>query len=171
MSSKFIFCLLLVGGLLLLVCTGSHTLIQGETMEEISYRPIGIIHSPFKETKGTPIQPAGAQGIAATIELKPEYVDGLKDLEGFSHIFLIYHFHLSQGYSLKVKPFLDKYMRGLFATRAPKRPNAIGVSVVRLVGIKGCTLQIEDVDIVDGTPLLDIKPYLPPSHQIPAHKV
>lgn len=130
-------------------------------MEEINYRPIGIIHSPFKKTEGMPIQPAGAQGIAATVELEPEYADGLKDLEGFSHIFLIYHFHLSQGYSLTVKPFLDTSLRGLFATRAPKRPNAIGISVVRLVEIKGCTLHIEDVDIVEGTPLLDIKPYVP----------
>lgn len=143
-----------------IVCRGSHTLIRGETMEEISYRPIGVIHTPFKKTEGMPIQPAGARGIAATVELKPEYGDGLKDLEGFSHIFLIYHFHLSRGYSLKVKPFLDNSMRGLFATRAPKRPNAIGISVVRLVEIRDCTLHIEDVDIVDSTPLLDIKPYV-----------
>jgi tRNA-Thr(GGU) m(6)t(6)A37 methyltransferase TsaA len=108
-----------------------------------------------------PIQPAGARGVAGTVEVLPEYCDGLKDLEGFSHIFLIYHFHLSQGYSLRVKPFLDDSMRGVFATRAPKRPNAIGISVVRLVEIKGCTLRIEDVDIAEGTPLLDIKPYVP----------
>ena len=108
-----------------------------------------------------PIQPAGARGVAGTVEVLPEYCDGLKDLEGFSHIFLIYHFHLSQGYSLRVKPFLDDSMRGVFATRAPKRPNAIGISVVRLVEIEGCTLCIEDVDIAEGTPLLDIKPYVP----------
>ena len=108
-----------------------------------------------------PIQPAGARGVAGTVEVLPEYCDGLKDLEGFSHIFLIYHFHLSQGYSLRVKPFLDDSMRGVFATRAPKRPNAIGISVVRLVETEGCTLRIEDVDIAEGTPLLDIKPYVP----------
>ena len=130
-------------------------------MQEIRYRPIGVIHSPFKETKGMPIQPAGARGVAGTIEVIPEYGDGLKDLEGFSHIFLLYHFHLSQGYSLMVKPYLDDSLRGVFATRAPRRPNAIGISVVRLVGIEGCTLHIEDLDIADSTPLLDIKPYVP----------
>ena len=130
-------------------------------MQEIIYRPIGVIHSPFKETKGMPIQSAGARGVAGTVEVIPECGDGLKDLEGFSHIFLLYHFHLSQGYSLRVKPYLDDSLRGVFATRAPRRPNAIGMSVVRLVGIEGCTLHIEDVDIVDSTPLLDIKPYVP----------
>ena len=129
-------------------------------MQEIRYRPIGVIHSPFKETKGMPIQPAGARGVAGTVEVIPECSDGLKDLDGFSHIFLLYHFHLSQGYSLMVKPYLDDSMRGVFATRAPRRPNAIGISVVRLVGIDGCTLHIEDVDIADSTPLLDIKPYV-----------
>jgi tRNA-Thr(GGU) m(6)t(6)A37 methyltransferase TsaA len=130
-------------------------------MQEIIYRPIGVIHSPFKETKGMPIQSAGARGVAGTVEVIPECGDGLKDLEGFSHIFLLYHFHLSQGYLLRVKPYLDDSLRGVFATRAPRRPNAIGMSVVRLVGIEGCTLHIEDVDIVDSTPLLDIKPYVP----------
>ena len=130
-------------------------------MQEIRYRPIGVIHSPFKETKGMPIQPAGARGVAGTVEVIPECGDGLKDLDGFSHIFLLYHFHLSQGYSLMVKPYLDDSMRGVFATRAPRRPNAIGISVVRLVGIEGCTLHIEDVDIADSTPLLDIKPFVP----------
>lgn len=91
----------------------------------------------------------------------PEFARGLQDLDGFSHIILIYHFHLSKGYSLTVKPFLDDIPRGVFATRAPKRPNSIGMSVVRLVRVEGSTLYIEDVDIVDSTPLLDIKPYVP----------
>jgi tRNA-Thr(GGU) m(6)t(6)A37 methyltransferase TsaA len=130
-------------------------------MEEIRYRPIGIIRSPYKETEGTPIQPTGAKAVGGTVELLPDCVEGLKDLDGFSHIILIYHFHLSKGYSLTVKPFLDDTPRGLFSTRAPKRPNAIGLSVVRLVKIEGATLYIEDVDIVDSTPLLDIKPYVP----------
>ena len=129
-------------------------------MQEIRYRPIGVIHSPFKETKGMPIQPAGARGWERTPAVISECGDGLKDLDGFSHIFLLYHFHLSQGYSLMVKPYLDDSMRGVFATRAPRRPNAIGISVVRLVGIEGCTLHIDEVDIVDSTPLLDIKPYV-----------
>jgi tRNA-Thr(GGU) m(6)t(6)A37 methyltransferase TsaA len=130
-------------------------------MKKIVYQPIGTIHSPFQTIQGMPIQPAGAKGIAGTIEIKQEYVDGLQDIEGFSHIILIYHFHLSKGYSLKVKPFLDENLRGVFATRAPRRPNSIGISVVKLVRVKGTILHIEDIDIVDGTPLLDIKPYVP----------
>ena len=130
-------------------------------MKEISYRPIGIIRSPYKETKGTPIQTTGARGVSGRVELLPDYAEGLKDLGGFSHIILLYHFHLSKGYSLRVKPFLDDTPRGVFSTRAPKRPNAIGLSVVRLVKIEGTTLYIEDVDTVDSTPLLDIKPYVP----------
>ena len=108
-----------------------------------------------------PIQPVGARGVSGTIELRPEYKDGLKDLDGFSHIILIYHFHLSEGYSLQVKPFLDDTPRGIFAIRAPKRPNSVGISVVRLDKIDGATLHISNVDIVDGTPLLDIKPCVP----------
>ena len=130
-------------------------------MQEVRFRPIGVIHSPFKETKGMPIQPTGARGAAGTVEVIPEYGDGLKDLEGFSHIFLLYHFHLSQGYSLMVKPYLDDSLRGVLATRAPRRPSAIRISVVRLVGIERCTLRIEDPNIADSTPLLDIKPYVP----------
>jgi len=130
-------------------------------MEQITYRPIGVIHSPFKQAEGTPIQPSGAQGVAGTVELEREFSVGLKDLDGFSHIVLVYHFHLSSGYLLEVIPFLDDSLRGIFATRAPKRPNSIGISVVRLTGIEGSTLDIQDVDIVDGTPLLDIKPYVP----------
>jgi tRNA-Thr(GGU) m(6)t(6)A37 methyltransferase TsaA len=131
------------------------------TIKGITYKPIGTIHSPFKEIEGTPIQPTGAKGIAGTVEIDPEYSDGLKDIEGFSHIILIYHFHLSEGYLLKVKPFLDDNLHGVFTTRAPRRPNPIGMSVVKLISVDDCILHIEDVDIVDGTPLLDIKPYVP----------
>ncbi len=130
-------------------------------MNEISYKPIGIIHSPFKEPRGTPIQPAGAQDIEGTVEIASEYAEGLKDIEGFSHIILIYHFHLAEGYLLKIKPYMDDKSRGVFATRAPSRPNPIGISIVRLVKLDENILYIRDVDIVDGTPLLDIKPYVP----------
>lgn len=130
-------------------------------MKKITYKPIGVIHSPFKEPKGTPIQPEGAKGIDGTVEVFPEYAEGLKDVEGFSHIILIYHFHLSKGASLKAKPFMDSEPRGVFAMRGPSRPNPIGMSVVRLVRIEKSILHIQDVDIVDGTPLLDIKPYVP----------
>ena len=130
-------------------------------MREFNYRPIGVIHSPFKEAKGTPIQPIGAEGVDGTIEVDPEYCAGLKDIDGFSHLILLYHFHLTGGYSLEVRPYLDTATHGVFSTRIPGRPNPIGLSVVRLVKVENCTLHIQDVDIVDGTPLLDIKPYVP----------
>ena len=126
----------------------------------IPYKPIGIIHSPFKEPKGTPIQPRKSGGVGGSVEVFPEYKDGLSDLDGFSHIILIYHMHLVNKFSLKVVPFLDDVMRGLFATRAPWRPNPIGMSVVRLEKIEGNTLFISELDMIDGTPLLDIKPYV-----------
>ena len=130
-------------------------------MTEIRYKPIGIIHSPFKEPHGTPIQTASARDIDGTVDIFPEYVEGLKDIKGFSHILLIYLFHLSKGWTLKVKPYMDNELRGVFATRAPARPNPIGISIVRLVRVEGEKLYIRDVDMVDGTPLLDIKPYVP----------
>jgi len=130
-------------------------------MDPLLCRPIGIIHTPFKELENMPIQPSGAAGIRGTVDLFPEFAEGLKDLDGFSHVILLYHFHESRGYKLIVTPFLDSEPRGLFATRAPKRPNPIGLSTVRLVQIRGCSLDIENVDILDGTPLLDIKPYVP----------
>jgi len=126
---------------------------------KIEFEPIGTVHSPFKETYGVPIQPAGARGIRGTVEVFEEFKAGLKDLDGFSHIVLIYFFHLSRGFDLEV--FMDTELRGVFATRAPKRPNPIGLSIVRLIGIDDRILEIEGVDIVDGTPILDIKPYVP----------
>ena len=127
----------------------------------IELKPIGIIHTLFTKPEGMPIQPTGAAGIRGTIELFDEYHAGLKDLEGFSHIILLYHFHRSQGFNLQVVPFMDSELRGLFATRAPKRPNPIGISVVQLDKIENGVLHIQNVDIMDGTPLLDIKPYVP----------
>ncbi|MCP8323786.1 MAG: tRNA (N6-threonylcarbamoyladenosine(37)-N6)-methyltransferase TrmO [Candidatus Methylarchaceae archaeon HK02M2] len=130
-------------------------------MNEIKYRPIGIIYSPYKEPRGIPIQPTAAQDIEGTIEIFPEYTEGLKDIEGFSHIILIYHLHLSKDFSLKVKPHMDDNLRGVFATRSPSRPNPIGISIVRLNKVDRNILYIRNIDIVNGTPLLDIKPYVP----------
>ena len=130
-------------------------------MSEVRYKPIGIVHSPFKKPQNVPIQAAAAKGIKGSVELDREYVKGLKDLEGFSHIILICHFHRSKPYSLLVKPYLDENLRGLFSTRAPSRPNPIGLSIVRLTKIEDNILYIQDVDIIDGTPVLDIKPYVP----------
>lgn len=126
----------------------------------VSYEPIGVIHTPFTEPRGMPIQPSRGRDVRGTVELRHEYVEALQDLEGFSHIILLYHLHRSSGFSLKVVPFLDDTPRGLFATRAPRRPNPIGLSVVRLLGIDGNRLEVCDLDILDRTPLLDIKPYV-----------
>ncbi|HID74059.1 MAG TPA: tRNA (N6-threonylcarbamoyladenosine(37)-N6)-methyltransferase TrmO [Thermoplasmata archaeon] len=140
-------------------------------MNGIRYEPIGVIRSPFREIRGTPIQPAAAEGIDGTVEVFPEYAGGLADLEGFSHVILIYDFHLVRGPAnaggpyprppLTVRPFMDDRSHGVFATRAPRRPNPIGISVVRLLGIDGNVLRVRDIDIVNGTPLLDLKPYVP----------
>jgi len=138
---------------------------------EINYRPIGMIHSPFADLEGMPIQPTGASGIRGTVEVFPEFAEGLKDLDGFSHIILLYHFHRVQGANLVVTPFMDSQPHGVFATRAPKRPNPIGLSIVRLLGIEQNILRIENVDILDGTPLLDIKPYVPEFDQPPADRM
>jgi tRNA-Thr(GGU) m(6)t(6)A37 methyltransferase TsaA len=135
-----------------------------------TYRPIGIIRSPFRDPAGMPIQPVGARGVPGRVEVFEEYRAGLADLEGFSRIILLYPFHHSQGYSLVVAPFLDTRPRGLFATRAPRRPNAIGLSIVRLTGVMEGELAIEDVDILDGTPLLDIKPYVPAFDSYPGER-
>jgi tRNA-Thr(GGU) m(6)t(6)A37 methyltransferase TsaA len=130
-------------------------------MMQIRYKPIGIIHTPFRLPEGTPIQPAAAQGVVGRVEMDSGVVDGLKDLDGFSHVILIYHFHKAKAAHLRARPYMDDVERGVFATRSPARPNAIGISVVRLLGIEGNVLIVENVDIVDGTPLLDIKPYVP----------
>lgn len=131
------------------------------TRQPIEYTPIGVIHTPFQHPEGMPIQPSGAAGVRGSVDLDPRYADGLKDLDGFSHLILIYHCHRSEGYDLVVTPFLDQQAHGVFATRAPRRPNPIGLSTVRLLEIRENRLHIENVDMLDGTPLLDIKPAVP----------
>ena len=126
---------------------------------EFIMRPIGVIHSPFREKEQTPIQPSRSQA-KGRVEVYPEFAAGLEDIEGFSHIILLYMFHQSSGFTLRVKPFLDDQQHGLFATRYPKRPNPIGISVVRLARRDENILEIGGVDVLDGTPLLDIKPYV-----------
>lgn len=126
-----------------------------------NFQPIGIIRTPFKTLTEMPIQPAGGQGITGEVEIFAEYQEGLKDLDGFSHLILIYQFHASTGFKLQVVPYMDTVKRGLFSTRAPKRPNPIGLSVVQLKSIENNILKIEDIDILNETPLLDIKPYVP----------
>ena len=135
-------------------------------LNQISFTPIGIIHTPFTKLEGMPIQPSAGKGIKGHILLNESYLEGLADLDGFSHIWLLYHLHLSDTHSLKVVPFLDDQLRGVFSTRAPKRPNSIGLSVVKLNKIVVNRLEIENVDIIDGSPLLDIKPYVPDMDEV-----
>jgi tRNA-Thr(GGU) m(6)t(6)A37 methyltransferase TsaA len=127
---------------------------------ELICRPIGIIHSPFRERGGMPIQ-AALSDAEGTVEVYPDYAAGLADVEGFSHLTLVYWFHLSDGYRLSVRPFLDQVQRGLFATRFPGRPNPIGISTVELLAREGNRLLVRGVDVLDGTPLLDLKPFVP----------
>jgi len=127
---------------------------------EFVMHPIGVIHSPYTDKSKTPIQPSRSNA-KGTIEIYSDFVEGLADVEGFSHIILLYVFHRSSEYELQVKPFLDNQLRGLFATRHPCRPNPIGMSTVRLLNCQSNILEIEGVDVLDNTPLLDIKPYVP----------
>mgnify|MGYP003732001329 CR=1 FL=1 len=128
-------------------------------MKKIYYSPIGIIHSNHTELNKIPIQPVYARGCKGWLEIFPEFAKGLKNIEGFSHIYLIYHLHCAQKSQLIVKPFLQNKKHGIFATRAPCRPNPIGLSIVKLLSHKGNILEVDKIDVLDGTPLLDIKPY------------
>lgn len=130
------------------------------TLSPVTLSPIGVIHSPHTRDKETPIQPVYAEGIEGIVEVFAEYAEGLRDIEGFSHIYLIYHFHRAKPIRLIIKPYLEDVFHGVFATRTPHRPNPIGLSVVRLIKREGNILHIADVDVLDGTPLLDIKPYI-----------
>lgn len=131
-------------------------------MKSINYAPIGIIHSPLKQSAGSPIQAATSGGIKGRLEIFPRFLRGLNGLSDFSHLILIYDFHLSKRPSMTVRPYLDsKHDHGVFSTRSPSRPNSIGISVVRVRGIRGNNIFVQDVDVIDGTPLLDIKPYVP----------
>ncbi len=130
-------------------------------MAAIVMNPIGTICTPYRTVEEMPIQPIGAAAAQGKIVLEAAYAEGLDDIEGFSHLILIYQFHRAKGFDLKVKPFLDDQVHGLFATRAPRRPNPIGLSVVPLLRREGNLLWVGAIDVLDGTPLLDIKPFVP----------
>jgi len=134
---------------------------DNENHAELAFRPIGYVRSSYTDPKKTPVQPVYTDGTQARVEVLPEYEAGLRDLEHFSHIYLIYHFHRARPTQLTLKPYLEDTEHGIFATRAPHRPNPIGFSLVRLVERQDNILIVEDVDILDGTPLLDIKPFIP----------
>jgi tRNA-Thr(GGU) m(6)t(6)A37 methyltransferase TsaA len=145
--------------------SGSHGVAGDErqtgTESAITYHPIGVLHSEHRVPAQTPIQPVYAVGCQGRAEVFPEFAAGLADLEGFSHVYIIYHLHQARTPKLKVKPFLQDVERGVFATRAPSRPNPIGISVVELIRREGNVLFFGGVDVLDGTPLLDVKPYVP----------
>ncbi len=129
-------------------------------LPHIEFQQIGVIHSPFTALENMPIQPCGAPDAEGRVVVDPRFVEGLSDLEGFSHIYLLYEFHQAGAKKLTVTPFLDPHPRGVFATRAPVRPNPVGLSVVELLSVDGNVLTVRGIDILDGTPLLDVKPYV-----------
>ncbi|MEF8915880.1 tRNA (N6-threonylcarbamoyladenosine(37)-N6)-methyltransferase TrmO [Natronomonas sp.] len=130
--------------------------------DHLGYEPIGVIRTAFESPEGMPIQPVGDAAVEGTVELEEAYADGLRDLDGFTHCILLYHFHASDdAASMEVEPFLNDEKRGVFATRAPQRPNPIGLSVVEIESITDQTVTVNGIDVVDQTPLLDIKPFVP----------
>ena len=141
---------------------------DGCLMEQVTFSPVGVVLSPHKSLAGMPVQPPAAVGCTGEIHLLPEFSEGLLDIEGFSHLMVFYHLHKSAGPLLSATPFLDTKPHGVFATRIPRRPNPLGFSVVRLLSREGAVLHISNVDILDGTPVLDIKPYVPEFDAYPA---
>ena len=134
-------------------------------------RPIGVIRTPFRRAAGTPVQSSVSLGAEGRVELFPGFEEGLRDIEGFDRVWLLYSFDRASESQLVVRPYLDPVERGIFATRSPARPNYLGMSPVRLLGVHGATLLVSDVDMLDGTPLLDIKPYVPAFDHFPVERV
>jgi tRNA-Thr(GGU) m(6)t(6)A37 methyltransferase TsaA len=129
-------------------------------MKSIFMKALGTIHTPFDKLEDMPIQPKGAAEVIGTIELEEQYTEGLADLNGFSHIYLLYEFHMAQRTALTVTPFMDTTPRGVFATRSPLRPNHLGISIVKLIGVEKNIVTVQGIDILNGSPLIDIKPYI-----------
>lgn len=127
----------------------------------MTLEPIGTIHTPYTNLEEMPIQPSGAADTLGTLIIDPAYKEGLKDLDGFSHVYVLYHFHKATRSELLVTPFMDTEVRGVFATRSPLRPSHIGMSVTQIVSVKDNIVTLKGIDVLDGTPLLDIKPYIP----------
>jgi tRNA (adenine37-N6)-methyltransferase len=134
--------------------------ILGE-MDPIAYTPIGVVRSPYTVFEGMPLQTVAASDVEARVELEPPLRGALRDLDGFSHLWLVTHLHTVDGWRAEVVPFLDTVARGVLATRSPRRPNPIGLSLVELVAVEGGVLHVRGIDLLDGTPVLDVKPYVP----------
>jgi tRNA-Thr(GGU) m(6)t(6)A37 methyltransferase TsaA len=133
----------------------------GEPSEAICYHPVGVVRSPYTRLEGMPLQSVAGHEVRGQIEIRSDLAPGLKDLDGFSHLHVVAHLHRGAPGGLEVVPFLDDTVRGIFATRSPRHPNPIGLSVVRLLSVSGPVLEIAGLDLLDGTPVLDIKPYVP----------
>jgi tRNA-Thr(GGU) m(6)t(6)A37 methyltransferase TsaA len=138
--------------------------------DAITYRAIGVVRSPYTTLEGMPLQSVGAPEVCGQIEIEPSFGAGLLDLQEFSHLHLITHLHRGAPGGLTVVPFLDDTRHGIFATRSPRHPNPIGLSVVRLLAVRGATLEIAGVDLLDGTPVLDLKPYVPVFDSVAAER-
>jgi len=138
---------------------------------EIKFKPIGVVHSPFKRKEDIQSNKyASANGfdsVQGELEIFDEYAAGLKDIDGFSHLFVLFVFHKSKGFKLHTKPLLDDKLRGVFATRSPHRPNPIGITIVRVIKRRGNILKVTGVDMIEGTPIIDIKPYTPRDQKFP----
>jgi tRNA-Thr(GGU) m(6)t(6)A37 methyltransferase TsaA len=134
---------------------------SGAAVEAIRYHPVGVVRSPFTVLEGMPLQSVAAGEVRGQIVIGAQFAPGLRDLDGFSHLHVVTHLHRAAPGGLEVVPFLDDTARGVFATRSPRHPNPIGLSVVRLLAVAGSTLEIAGVDLLDQTPVLDIKPYVP----------
>jgi tRNA-Thr(GGU) m(6)t(6)A37 methyltransferase TsaA len=143
---------------------------HSEAQNPICYDPIGVVHTPFTTLEGVPLQSVAAGEVAGQIEIWPQFAPGLKDLDGFSHLHVLTHLHRGAPGGLEVVPFLDDTVRGVFATRSPRHPNPIGLSVVRLVAVAGCMLEVAGLDLLDGTPVLDLKPYVPEFDAVAAER-
>ncbi len=129
--------------------------------ETLAVETIGTIHSPFQQLEGMPVQPLGSGCAEGRVVVEERFAEGLRDLDGFSHIYLVYQFHKAARTRLQVVPYMDTQVRGVFATRSPLRPARIGISVVELLSVAGNVLTVRGLDVLDGTPLIDIKPYVP----------
>ncbi len=141
-----------------------------DPLQPVTYRPVGVVRSPFTSLEGMPLQSVAGAETVARVEVRTELQPGLNDLDGFSHLHLITHLHRGTPGGLEVVPFLDDHVRGIFATRSPRHPNPIGISVVRLISVENCVLEISGIDLLDGTPVLDIKPYVPTFDAIAAER-